>query len=98
MLKAYLDRVSDLVAEAEPAAAVGKSDPEKARTIIGAKSEVSAMGQDLWRHLGTRVASVAGPALEKYRIESDIIEIFPSIFRHAKRAAKTIESEPGIDA
>ena len=74
-----------------------KSDPEKARTIIGAKSEVSAMGEDLWRHLGIRVASVAGPALEKYRIESDIIEICPSIFRQAKRAAKTIETEPGID-
>lgn len=55
------------------------------------------MGEDLWRHLGIRVASVAGPALEKYRIESDIIEICPSIFRQAKRAAKTIETEPGID-
>ncbi len=96
MFKAYVDRVSDMVAEA--VAAVEKNDPEKATTVINAKSEISGMGEELMRHLGTRLASVDGPALEKYRIESEIVEIFRRIFYHAKRAAKAIETEPDIDA
>ncbi len=70
--------------------ALDASNPEMARQVIEAKTEINRLAAEADAHLASRLVEVEEDRLPLYRIESEMIEYFKRVYYFAKRISKRV--------